>query len=265
MSIDDLPDWLDGGEAPEVNPEAGHARARARTGVDVLDAVPSEAGKKFVERVRKLTDIQRITVARTLAEGASIIGAPLVATVVVDTSLNEPYQNLKDRIASKVVLPNFERFDTFLSHAQSFETPDKRAERKAKPIEEQARDITNLLVDQFGLKGIGGIGGQFFTQDYLNHKFNVPNLGKRETAISMVADKAVMLGGMVVLNTGLAKQSIAMQNGLEKMLRGFGMQEDKAQEWANYAININVPNLLGLATSVGVLLAYARGGGKLGK
>lgn len=213
---------------------------------------------RFVERVREWPMRPRMYTARGIGEIASMAAAP-AAAVIVDQTLHTPYEDLKQRISRAFVEPNLASFDRYLAQAKSFEPPHERKERMQLSPPEQAKRITDLFVDQFGVKFGASLIAQFLTQDYFIHKFNA-GVSPRLNMISVGVDRAVQLGSAVALNTVASDQAVGMQNALIKVFQRAGMEEEKAEEWANYAVNFSVPNALAYLVSAEMLTRMAARG-----
>lgn len=221
----------------------------------------SQTARKFNDYVRSKPHFQRIVWSRMFSEVGSITAAPLAA-IVVDKALHRPYENLKNHVAKTIIEPNFEHFDAALEKAKSIEVPKEREKRLQLPKDEQARLMTDLLLDTYLVKGGGSLIGQVATQNKFTKMYKV-NLSESQNTIGAFFDRAVQLGALIALNTVAADQSIAMQEGLTKMLVKGGMQQKEAQSWANWAINVQGSNGVALAASVALLHFMSRGGRKV--
>lgn len=210
----------------------------------------------FVDRVRGWPIRPRMYTARGFGELASIAAAP-VAMVVVDKGFHQPYEDMKNRFAEKVILPNLAKWDANLGKLKSFDPPFEREERHALSEPEQARKIADLWVDQFGVKLGGSLLGQWAAQDYFINKFNA-GVSKKHNAMSVFVDRGVQLGSAFALNTVFSDQAIAMQSGLIKVFEKAGMDEEKAEEWANYAVNFSVPNAVAYLVSAEMLTQLSK-------
>jgi hypothetical protein len=250
------------GQAEQLRDDAHNAAAAAKKAKRVLEDVaahlPNGSGKQFVEWVRSKPVRGRMYIARGFGEAASIIGAP-VAMVVVDKGLHQPYEDLKSRVAERFVLPNLEKIDAALSNLKSIDPYYEREERHALPRQEQAKKLTDLLLDQYGVKVGGSLLGQWLSQDYFIRKFNAKVTGK-QNLLAIGFDRSVQLGATVLLNTLGADQAVAAQKGLAKILRNVGMSDENAQEWAHYAVNFTAPNALAYACSAELLSHMAKRG-----
>jgi len=212
--------------------------------------------KTFVERVSKWPIRPRMYFARGLGEIASVAAAP-VAMVVVDKGLHEPYEDLKWRIAQKWILPNLQGWDDTLAELKSFDPPHEREERHALPPEQQAKKIADLWIDQFGVKFGASLAGQWATQDYFIQKFNA-GVPKKYNAMSVFVDRGVQLGSAVLLNTALSEQAVHIQEGLINVFKKAGMDEEKAEDWANFAVNFQLPNAIAYLVSAEMLTHVAK-------
>ena len=223
----------------------------------------SEAGKntwqRFVGMVRKQGIRPRMYTSRAFGEVASLSAAPLVVAVVVNTSLNNPYQDLKNRIRKAWIEPNYDKIDHFLKSAKSIDPPFEREEREGLPLEEKAKKVTDLLVDNYGLKMGASIAAQFATQDFFTRYFHAP-VSPRHNAVSIAVDRGVQIGAVIAMNTLAADQAVAAQNGLVKLFKRMGMSEEKAEEWANFNVNVGVPNIIAAVASAELLTHFAKKG-----
>lgn len=215
---------------------------------------PSKGG--FAERVRSMPIRPRMLIARGFGEAASLAAAP-IAMVVVDKALHQPYEDLKNRIAQKIILPNLDKWDATLAGLKSLDPPHEREERLALSKPEQARKIADLVVDQFGVKFGASVIGQLLTQDYFIHKFGA-HVTSRQNAIAVFADRGVQIGSTVLLNTVAADQAVAVQRSLINVLQRAGMSEEKAEEWANFGVNFTLPNALAYLFSVELLTRMSK-------
>jgi hypothetical protein len=249
----------DSGKHTSATPH-GHAPRAAMTAAPVAEE--AKAGRigwtALKEHVRAKPNINRIVWARVLAEVGAVVGASAVAGVVSGTMLHRPWDAIRKKLSKNVVEPNLDAIDGFLESAKSFDPPDERAERHQKPRDEQAKEITNFFADNYGLKAGAAIVGQYYAQDFLTRAFKVNGVTHKANMLSVAGDRAVGVGSVILLNTLLSDQSIQVQNTLENVLKKAGMSEQEAEGWASYAVNLQIPNLTGLAASVGILAAFAR-------
>ncbi len=260
----------DGGGVGDAPDPHAHDPKKPRGGgwKDLLDEViPHGRGKGagsepeakkagFVERVSNWPIRPRMYFARGLGEAASIAAAP-IADALVNEFAGEPYDKLKQKICDKYVEPNLEKIDTWLENAKSLDPPHDREERHQLPRNEQAKRITDYLIDQFGLRFGASIIGQFATQDYFINKFNA-GVSRKHNGMSVAIDRGVQLGSVFLLNTVAADQAIAAQNGLIKTFKGLGMEEEKAEQWANFGVNFTLPNLAAYAVSAEFLTRMSK-------
>lgn len=251
-------------DAAEAATEVVDETARRRNGKvpkfeDLLKAGP----KSFTEFVRGKTKMSRVFWTRGLAEIGSILGATVGAAVVGDVVLKAPYSGLKARLSKAYVEPNLEEWDKYLGELKSIDPEEGRLKRQQLPREEQALKIVDLLMDTFVLKGAAGIVGQYYAQEALGKAFNIAGRNgqaftPKVNAMSIAADKVTVGAAMFVMNRVTPEQSIQAQNTLEKVFRGVGMEEERAESLANYVINLQVPNLLGMAASMAALYMGVR-------
>jgi hypothetical protein len=196
--------------------------------------------------------------ARGFGEAASIAAAPL-GMAIADGPLKPSYDRFKDHIARSYIEPDLEKWDARLAKAKSLDPPHERKERHALPRDEQARKITDLLVDQFIVKFGSSLLAQFATQDYFINKFNA-GVPRKYNVMSIAIDRGVQIGSVIMANTLASDQAIAAQNGLIKIFKNAGMDEEKAEEWANYGVNFAAPNIIAALASAEFLTLMAKRG-----
>jgi hypothetical protein len=261
----------DGGGGADGSPDAQdpHASKKKKWGDAIEDAfdhatdghdtsADGKSKKGFVERVSNWPMRPRMYFARGLGEAASIAAAP-IADALVNEFAGEPYDRMKQRIFNKYVEPNLEKIDAWLENAKSLDPPHDREERHKLPRDEQAKRITDYLIDQFGLRMGASVIGQFATQDYFINKFNAA-VPRKYNAVSVLLDRSVQLGSVVMLNTVASDQAIAAQNGIANVLKNAGIEKEKAEQWANFSVNFTLPNLAAYALSAEFLTQMAKRG-----
>lgn len=212
---------------------------------------------QFRDHIRSKPDMTRLVYGRVLAEVAAITGAAVVAGVVSETMLRHLYETGVRSLSRNIVEPNLEAIDGLLKNAKSIDPPEDRVERKQKPKAEQAYQISDYFAGNFGIKGAGAMIGQFAAQEALFKAFKV-KVPTQGNMLSVVGDRAVGLGSMITFNTALSKQAVGMQKSLESVLIKTGVSQEKAEKWANYSVNMQLPNIIGLAASLVILRTLTR-------
>ena len=256
--VGDTPDATDPHEHGPKKKKWGDAIDEALDHLEDAHDGKSNNGKKkgFVERVSNWPIRPRMYFARGMGEAASIAAAP-IADALVNEFAGEKYDRMKQRFCDKYVEPNLEWWDKKLESAKSLDPPHDREERHQLPRDQQARRITDYIIDQFGLRFGASIVGQFATQDYFINKFNA-GVSRKHNGMSVAIDRGVQLGSVFLLNTVAADQAIAAQNGLIKTFKKMGMEEEKAEQWANFGVNFTLPNLAAYAVSAEFLTRMSK-------
>ena len=217
-----------------------------------------KAGEGFISRLRGVSNTKKLFAVRGAAEVVSIAAASVGSIVVSDVLLREPYKNLKTSLAEKFVLPNLEKYEKYLGEMPSIDPPEEREERMHKSDHERACEITDKLVDVFGLKMLMGIAGQFIAQEVGLRALKVQDISRTENAISVAGDKFVNLLGIIYLNRGIPETAVKWQEATTKVLMNVGLNEEQAREQASYAVNWQIPNAAGFLASVGLLGHFTR-------
>jgi len=232
---------------------------------DMLGAAPSgeevdaaeNAWKRLKTHVRGKPNLQRIVWSRALAEIGSV-GAAVLAGVAGTTILSPIWSPIKQKVSKSYVEPNLEKIDGWLDGAESIDPPEERADRHTLPEPEQAQKITDYFADNFVLKVAGGVAGQYAAQDFTTKAFKVKGISPKVNAVSVFTDRAVGIGTMIYLNGKGSDHAIEAQQKLESVFMKCGMSEEQAEGWASYAVNIQIPNAVGLLTSIGILTLNAK-------
>lgn len=214
--------------------------------------VASEIAKagSFVSRLDK----KKVLAVRTVAEGVSIASATVGSVLVGDVLLRGPYETTKEWVGKYVVLPYLPYFEQWLEKVPSIDTPSERRARVHMPPEQRAQLIGNKVMDIFGLPMVMSWAGQFAAQSYGIKALGLDRkISKWENRLAFAGDKLVVAGAIGVLNYGIPETSEKMQKSLENNFRRMGLSEQSSQSLAGSLVNWQLPNLLGLAASLGIL------------
>lgn len=201
-------------------------------------------------------DIRKAVVAKAGGEAASIVSGGMSSVIVHHTLLRKPWGTVETHLIDHVVLPNLEGMDKFLEGFPSIDPPKDRVKRHAMPPREQARLITEKLVDIFGLPVVFGIAGQLIGNQIMFKALKMEatrgrpmGITPRENLLIVGADQAAMFGGIYLLNKTLPNTALSMQQGLESLLEKLGMDPENAETKASWAVNKQVPNALAFLLS----------------
>ena len=204
----------------------------------------------FVDRLRKWKPENRVWLARGGAEVVGAVAATVGTVLVGDVLLRGPYDNVKQWVGEKVVLPHLDGFEHWMGKFQSIDTPEERAVRAQLPPEERAQRIGSKLMDIFGLPMVMGMVGQFWAQSYGIKTLGLASISAKENRMAFVCDKAAMGAAIGALNFVVPAQSEQMQDRMEGMFKRIGFSQQSADSLASMAVNWHLPNFVGLLTSV---------------
>lgn len=200
---------------------------------------------------------------------------------VLDSKPLEPFIN----VASKAVLPFIEKSNALMDGLPALESDLETTHRHSLSREESAKHFTKMGLN-FGICWGTGLALQTVLQSKLDHHrlkdhdipLSIPKLHSdshvknfvhdnfiNNYGLAATMDKATTALCAITLNTKLAKENEAVQDGLqgwlEKIMTKFGVDELKATERANdmakTVINMGVPNLVGMGVAI-TGLSWAR-------
>jgi len=206
--------------------------------------------------------------ARRKRLGAALVGAEVTSiammgasAVIGRTFFPHQLESLENTIAEKIVAPNLDSIEKYANNFSALEGAEGAEKRKNMTRDERSKYFAHGMV-HYSIPIAFGILGQGLGQAYLDKKMGLPELGKtpfergRKIAFATVLDRGVQVGSFMLLNSQGSGQDLneAMQHKVANMLVNLPfVNKDSADFTARYLVNWQVPNMLGMITSIGSL------------
>lgn len=211
----------------------------------------------LAETVNDATKLKRIGFARLGAEGISI-GCAMGGLMLSKSLLDQPLQPLKNFVADRLILPYINAYDNALDRLPSIQTPSDKDQLKGLSKHERAKRYADGMVD-FSVALGAGFAGQIGGQILFDRVCHVPQMNNKSHLRVAFIDRSVQFGGVMLLNTLLARPSIELQHKLTNMLhKQFGMDVQHADDQASYVVNWQIPNVMGMAAAIAAHYAESK-------
>lgn len=158
------------------------------------------------------------------------------------------------QVIGKIIEPAVGAGDWIADKFPALESDAETAYRHNAPDWERAYMYADVIVDTTAKLAANAIT-QEKTMKFLNNHTLERELPQNSSMHATIADKLVNWSAIAVLNFVIPTQNEQVQDALQSMIeKQTGMSEDDANSLARDAINIQLPNFIGAATSVAALM-----------
>ncbi len=158
------------------------------------------------------------------------------------------------QVMGKIIEPAVGVGDWVADKLPALESDEETEYRHNAPDWERAYMYADVVFDTAAKIASNAIA-QEKTMKFLNNHTLDKHLPENSSMRATIADKVVSWTSVAVLNFIVPNQNEQVQDSLQSMIeKKTGMPKDDANTLARDAINIQVPNLLGAATSVAALM-----------
>jgi hypothetical protein len=210
----------------------------------------------------KLAPRQAFVVESAGMTAAEFVGAAVSVGTIASMDVMFPNQvkEATHYVAKHLIEPHLDRIEKGLTSVCKLKEcqPDPNKSR-----EERAENLARAVV-LFGGSWLPGLLAKLGTRWFINEKCGINHMdagranknpmhvSKHDLAV-LIADEGVHYGSMLYLNNAGARFNESMLQATTSMLEKCGMDHKKAQDVAMLTVVHELPNLLGLAASFGVI------------
>lgn len=194
----------------------------------------------------------RIAIGRTAAEIGGF-GVFFGSTLFLDNLVPNQVNWLKEYVAKHFVKYHLAASDKIADKLRAVEGEERTAARHKMTPEEKARYYANYIVD-YGIKIPVSFAAQVGLSNYVFPKLGLPKPTRSQNWMTLAVDEVPKWGSFFVFNTVIPNKIDHVQQSVSKILQSStGMSKDRADTYSVDAMNIVVPNSLGLAASIAYL------------
>jgi|AACY02.16.fsa_nt_gi hypothetical protein len=179
----------------------------------------------------------RVTGARVGAEFVSFAAA-MGSIWVVSELFHDQLKGVKHYFAKHVILPHIGFYDRQINDFKGFDDKDFRQWRAHASAEQRAEKYADGIIN-FSLMTAGSVVGQFYGQKFFDPALGVKEISDMRQWAVVATDRSTQIGSMIALNKLTPDMTQRWRRGLTSVLeKTTGMDHDKAEDRANYIINM---------------------------
>lgn len=208
---------------------------------------------------------KQMTAARkTSVQAMNLLAGEMVGTAVeigvlanidkLDKAAPEVTGGIKHVIKNVLIRPLLRPIEWCMNYTRGIEGEQQFKRRMGRSEDERAERMANATYRYTGAIG-ACYGAMSLVQHELNRITGAP-MKKKTLAILLGADAAIHLGSIVVMGSpSMSSQTQNVKGAMACVFKSFGLNEEKADDMANYGIAVQLPNYMTYAADVGLLYA----------
>ncbi len=210
---------------------------------------PNSWTSKVTDSHQCVPDVAKIAINRGIGEVTSIIAFMGTAHFLDEVCEFRPVK----QVIAKVLHPLVGGIDWFADRLPALESDEETQARHNATTQERAYQYADILFD-YSARMVASMAAQKYTQEMLDGMMITEKLPSSTYGWSTLWDRGVQVGSMLTLNIMFHKQNEAVQDKIQAyMEKAWNVPTDVANARARDLINVQLPNLAGAATSVGIL------------